>query len=311
MRHDNHPSPLRRYEGNPILTHFDMPMEASAVFNAGATLFDGKVLLVLRVEDYERRSHFHVARSNDGIHFEVDPQEIQYPLRDVETAAGVIRFDMRITAMEGTYYCYHCAWLIGLGSTVALARTDDFVHFEPIGGVSTPTNRNALLFPEKINGRYCRLERPEGGASVMWLGYSPDLIHWGDHQPIRVPETSWNFAKTGAGAVPIRTPYGWLEIYHAVSMPPPAGHYYLGVALLDLEDPSRVLAAPRKFILAPVHDYECRGQVPNVVFTSGAVEFPDGRLYVYYGGADQCVALATTTVEELATFCLEHGKGGA
>jgi beta-1,4-mannooligosaccharide/beta-1,4-mannosyl-N-acetylglucosamine phosphorylase len=142
----------------------------------------------------------------------------------------------------------------------------------------------------------------------MWVSYSPDLVYWGDSRPVTLPEMSWNFAKNGAGMVPIRTPHGWLEVYHAVSTPPSAGNYYLGAALLDLEDPSRVIAAPRKFLLAPVHDYECRGQVPNVVFTSGAVQFPDGRLNIYYGGADQCVALATATVDELVDFCLRYGR---
>ncbi len=307
MSQANDPSPLKRYEGNPILSAHDMPMEASAVFNAGATLFEGKPLLVLRVEDYERRSHFHVARSDDGVRFTVDAREIEYPLREVERDLGVVRFDMRITKMADAYYCYHCSWVVGLGSTVALARTTDFVRFEPIGGISVPSNRNALLFPEKIGGRYCRFERPDGQASVMWINYSPDLIHWGEPQPLRIPETSWNFAKNGAGMVPIKTPKGWLKVYHAVSHPPPAGNYYLGVALLDLENPAKVLKAPRKFILAPVRDYECRGQVPNVVFTSGAVEYPDGRLGVYYGGADQCVALATTTVDELLDFCERYG----
>lgn len=308
MKHDNSPSPLRRYEGNPILRHTDLPVEASAVFNVGATMFEGKPLLVLRVEDYERRSHFFVARSEDGIHFDMSTQEINYPLRPLEEERGVVRFDMRITAMEDTYYCYHCSWLLGLGSTVALAKTDDFINFTPIGPCSTVTNRNAMLFPEKIGGRYCRLERPEGTAQTMWVSYSPDLIYWGDSRPIALPETSWNYAKNGAGTIPIRTEHGWLEIYHAVSHPPLAGNYYLGVALLDLEDPSRVIATPRKFILAPVHDYECIGQVPNVVFTSGAVVFPNGTMNVYYGGADQCVALATTTVDELVEFCLQYGK---
>ena len=309
MKHDNAPSPLRRHPGNPILRHTDLPVEASAEFTAGATLFQGKPLLVLRVEDYERRSHFYVARSEDGIRFKLDEREIEYPRRPLEQERGVIRFDMRITTLENTFYCYHCAWLNGLGSTVALAKTDDFVHFTPVGDCSTPTNRNAMLFPEKIGGRYCRLERPEGATQIMWVSYSPDLIYWGDSRPVAsIPETSWNYAKNGAGTVPIRTKHGWLEVYHAVSMPPPAGNYYLGVVLLDLADPSRVIAAPRKFLLAPVHDYECRGQVPNVVFTSGAVVFPDGRMNVYYGGADQCVALATTTVDELLEFCLKHGK---
>ncbi len=297
------PSPLTRHEANPILTADDLPMEASAVFNAGATWFEDRVLLVLRVEDYRRRSRFHVATSADGVRFDVNPEPIDYPLRPLEEECGCVRFDMRLTRMEDAWYGYHCTWLNGLGSTVALSRTTDFHRFEPVGGVSTVSNRNAVLFPGKIGGRYCRMERPDGQASVAWVSYSPDLLHWGDPRPLRLPETSWSFAKNGAGTVPIRTPHGWLEIYHAVSHPPAAGNYYLGVCLLDLEDPSKVLAAPDRFILAPLRDYECLGQVPNVVFTSGAVEHPDGRLLVYYGAADQRVALATTTVEDLLAFC--------
>ena len=228
----------------------------------------------------------------------------QPSLRRSPLGAGFARIRAR-AAISPEFYCYHCSWLVGLGSTVALARTTDFVNFEPIGGVSTPHNRNALLFPEKIGGRYCRFERPEGQSAIMWLSYSPDLLYWGDATPLPLPETSWNFAKTGASAVPIRTEHGWLKIYHAVSDPPSDGNYFLGAMLLDLEDPSQIIAAPRKFILAPVMDYERLGQVPNVVFCSGAVEYQD-KLHVYYGGADQRVCLATTTVDELVEFCLRE-----
>jgi len=299
MTNAHDPSPLRRHPANPILTYADMPVESWAVFNAGATRFGDKVLLILRVEDYERHSHFHVATSVDGIHFEVNPEEIDYPLRDIERELGSTRFDMRITSLDNTFYCYHCVWLHGVGSTIALARTEDFVHFEAIGGTSTTANRNAVLFPEKIGGRYCRFERPEASKNTIWVSYSPDLVHWGDSKPMLFPETAWNFEKIGASTIPVRTEHGWLEIYHGVASPPDFSNYFLGVALLDFEDPTRIIATPRKFILAPQMEYEGRGQYPNVIFTSGAALTDDGRYLVYYGAADTVMCMAEANLDDL------------
>jgi len=139
---------------------------------------------------------------------------------------------------------------------------------------------------------------------VMWISYSPDLIYWGNSMPIETPKSAWSHIKVGAGCVPIKTPKGWLEIYHGVAFTCSSNNYYLGVALLDLENPSKVIAAPKQFILAAEKDYECIGQTPNVVFTGGAIETHDGKLNVYYGAADTRMCLAQTTVQELLDFCL-------
>ncbi len=303
----NDPSPLVRFDGNPILTPDQMPVECSAVFNAGAVRFNDKVLLLLRVEDYSRKTNFHVATSDDGVNFGVNPEPIRYPLRDVEREHHGHRFDMRITPMDGAFYVCHAVWLGKLGCSVAMARTSDFVDFEPVGSVSVPSNRNAVLFPEKIRGLYARLERPQDidGSGRMWVSYSPDLRFWGDSLPLNMPITPWSTRKSGAGCIPIRTSAGWLEIYHATAMTASSENYYLGVMLLDLEDPSKVIAFPQRFILAAEKSYECVGQVPNVVFTGGAVEMPDGTLNLYYGGADTRICLATTTVQKLVDFCLD------
>ncbi len=301
-------SPLARYQGNPILTPRQMPIECSAVFNTGAIRYRDEFLLLLRVENFERRTDFHVATSRDGIRFDVQPEKIVYPLRPVEEKYDAARFDIRITGLEGKYYITHATWLHPLGCSIAMAETENFVRFTPLPSISVPSNRNAVLFPEKIGGRYARLERPQNvdGTGSIWVSYSPDLRYWGDALPLDMPKTSWSWCKSGAGAVPIKTPAGWLEIYHATVQTASSENYYLGAMLLDLDDPSKVIAAPKKFILQPEEPYECTGQVPNVVFTCGAVETPNGDLYVYYGGADTCVCLARTTVAELVDFCLKQ-----
>jgi len=208
--------------------------------------------------------------------------------------------------MDGKYYVFHAAW-IKYGCGIGLAETTDFVNFTPIGNVSECWNRNAVLFPEKINGLYARLDRPyQSERGGMWMSYSPDLEFWGRSMPLNMPSPYWmSGIKNGAGIIPIKTKHGWLEIYHTVSHNINTYTYYLGVMLLDLNDPSKVLYAPREFILAPEELYERVGQTPNVVFTSGAVEMPDGTLNVYYGGADTCMCLATTTVDELVEYCLK------
>ena len=299
---------LRRYEGNPIITPDDMPFNCYTVMNAGATMFKGRVILLLRVEDCTRRTLFYTAASDDGIHFTVSPDPITYPLSVTEDRIGAAhRFDMRITQIEGKYYIFHAAWMGNYGCGIGLCTTEDFVHFTPLYNISEPSNRNAVLFPEKINGMYARLDRPQGAtgdSGVMWISYSPDLEFWGRSLPIVLPFADWNINKCGAGAIPIKTPRGWLEIYHATAPTCSSLNYYLGAVLLDLNDPSKIIAAPREFILAAEKDYECMGQTPNVVFTSGAVEMPDGTLNVYYGGADTRMCLAQTTVQELVDFCL-------
>jgi beta-1,4-mannooligosaccharide/beta-1,4-mannosyl-N-acetylglucosamine phosphorylase len=197
-------------------------------------------------------------------------------------------------------------WLGSLHCTIGMATTTDFVNFEPWPGSSPPANRNAVLFPEKINGMYARLERPElpGGRSRMWYSESPDLTFWGNARPLDMPNLHWAELKSGAGAIPIRTDKGWLEIYHGVGKTCSSNNYYLGAMLLDLDDPSVIVAAPQSYVLAAIEDYECMGQTPNVVFTSGAVTPGDGSVWVYYGCADHRMALARAGIDELVEFCL-------
>ncbi|MBD3418895.1 MAG: glycosidase [Chitinivibrionales bacterium] len=300
------PSPLKRHTANPIITPQDMPFPCYTVMNAGAIMFEGKVLLLLRVETRERTSYFVKATSEDGVNFKINPVPINYPLNEYEKIFGAaLRFDMRITEFDGCYYCCHAAWMPTWGCTLAMCKTTDFETFEPLQYMSPPANRNAVLFPEKINGLYCRLERPQGGRISMWVSYSPDLEFWGRHMPVHdLPRFAWGNNKNGAGCVPIKSDRGWLEIYHSTSKTCSSENYYLGAVLLDLENPAKVIAAPPAFILAAEAEYEVAGQTPNVVFTGGAVQMPDGTLNVYYAGADTRMCLAQTTIEDLVEYCL-------
>jgi predicted GH43/DUF377 family glycosyl hydrolase len=191
-------NPLTRHETNPLITPKDVPFECAAVFNSGATIFNGKILLLLRIENYKREMFFHVATSDDGVRFDINPEPINYPLHPVEQkhGSGTLRFDPRITMLEGAYYICHATFVPGLDCLWGMAKTTDFVNFEPIY-TSLPSNRNAMLFPEKINGLYACLDRPmlpgEGGG--IWISYSPDLRYWGDHMPVVLPTTPWNYTK--------------------------------------------------------------------------------------------------------------------
>jgi predicted GH43/DUF377 family glycosyl hydrolase len=223
----------------------------------------------------------------------------------LEYTAGMY-YDPRITELEGSFYLCHAAHS-GHGCRLSLLKTEDFERFEWLGLISETDNRNGVLFPEKVGGLYARFDRPNTGGDFgdIWLSYSPDLVYWGKSLCVlRNQDVRWAWSKIGPGAVPIKTPEGWLNVFHGVRTQCKAHYVYqLGVALHDLEDPSRVIRAASEAILEPEEHYELVGQTPSVVFTSGAVVEDDGEVKLYYGGADTVMCLATTTVERLLYAC--------
>lgn len=301
---------VQRYARNPILTGRDFPAGAGIkrVFNSGVIKTRGRYVMACRVEDAALRNRIWIADSSDGYHFEPRPAPAELPHSNPEFAeytAGMY-YDPRITEIDGVFYLMHAAHS-GHGCRLSLLRTRDFDDFEWIGHVSETDNRNGVLFPEKIGGLYARLDRPNTGGNFgdIWVSYSPDLIFWGKSRCVlRNQRVRWAWAKIGPGAVPIRTPRGWLNVFHGVRTQCAQHYVYqLGVCLLDLEDPSRVVGFSEEAILEPEEPYELVGQTPSVVFTSGAVVEPDGEIKLYYGGADtvQCVAL--TSVDALLELC--------
>ncbi len=225
-----------------------------------------------------------------------------------EYTAGMY-YDPRLTEIDGTFYLLHAAHSSHT-CRLSLLSTQDFETYVWLGHISEPDNRNGVLFPEKIQGSYARLDRPNTAEKMgdIWISYSPDLVHWGRSRCVmRNSQVRWAWSKIGPGAPPIKTKEGWLNIFHGVRTQCAQHYVYqLGVSLLDLNDPSKVIAQAKGAILEPEEMYELVGQTPSVVFTSGAIVEDDGEVKVYYGGADTVQCVATTTIDELLHAC-RHG----
>jgi predicted GH43/DUF377 family glycosyl hydrolase len=194
---------------------------------------------------------------------------------------------------------------------IALARTDDFRQVERVSLITEADYRNVVIFPEKFDGLYARLDRPHSEISPwsIWISYSPDLRYWGESQLIMKPvQYHWDEMKIGPGAPPIKTDQGWLSIYHGVFQTMDGSIYRLGVALHDLRDPARILGVGDSWILQPEDPWEITGYVHNVVFTCGAVAEPDGTVKIYWGGADTVMCVGEANVADLVALCLEHGR---
>ena len=293
---------LHRWERNPIIAREDVPYQCNTVFNCTPAKVGGEYLLLLRVEGQQGRSFFSLARGRDGLHFGMDSEPCMLPAEE-----GPFRLweengieDPRATLIDGRYHLMYTA-VSPFGHRIALARTEDFVTFERVALVSGPGNKDGVLFPEKIDGLYARLDRPiAGGVGSIWISYSPDLINWGRSEPVMRPRPRlWDSYRIGASVPPIRTDRGWLEIYHGVKMNPFGPVYRAGAVMLDLENPAKVLARCVAPILSPREDYERIGDVGNVVFASGAIVEGDGEVKLYYGAADTSICVATAQIDEL------------
>jgi len=302
---------LQRYEGNPIITAADIPFTCNTVFNGSVAKVDGTYFILLRVEGQHGYSVFALGRSRDGYAFEIERLPVMTPARDGPMekyeVAGIE--DPRITVVEGTIYIVYTAFS-GYGPCMALARTEDFKTYERLGLISEPGNKDGMLFPRKVGGRYVRFDRPIGNdVGRIWVSFSRDLRYWGDSRVVISPRPGyWDSYRLGASCVPIETEHGWLEIYHGVKMTSGGPIYRAGVVLLDLENPSEVIARSNVPILAPRTEYERIGDVNNVVFPSAAVVEDDGEVKVYYGSADTAICVATTTLDELVDLLNKHGR---
>lgn len=301
---------IHRWEGNPIVSLEDIPFGCNTVFNAAAVKFAGQYLLLVRVEDQQGRSIFALARSDDGYRFVVENEPVMTPAEEGEfaiyEACGIE--DPRITPMDGTYYVMYTAYS-HYGPRLALAKTDDFVSFERIALISEPVNKDGALFPRKVNDSYVRFDRPNVGSSGnIWISYSDDLVHWGRSEvAMTTRDDHWDCARIGASAPPIETAHGWLEIYHGVKETAAGPIYRLGVAMLELENPAHVLGRAAIPILTPREYYERVGDIPNVVFSCGAIlEEATQEVKMYYGAADTCICVGTAKLDALIERCFEQ-----
>ena len=293
---------LRRWEGNPIITLEDIPFRCNTVFNGSPVKVDDEYLILLRVEGQQGYSIFALARSNDGYHFTVDEKPVMMPVRtgpfSKYESKGIE--DPRITLIDGIYYIMFTA-VSNWGPRIEIAKTKDFKKYERLALISEPGNKDGVLFPEKIKGKYARLDRPIGkNIGSIWISYSEDLIHWGLSKVVLTPRFGfWDSFRIGASAPPIKTEEGWLEIYHGIKMTNSGPIYRIGSALLDLTDPSKVIARCDEALLSPREYYERIGDVNNVIFACGAVVEPSGEIKIYYGAADTCICVATAQLDEL------------
>ena len=297
-RASNDHSVLWRYSGNPVIAR-DGGVHANSVFNSAVVPFRDGFAGIFRVENLERVRFLHARLCPDGIRWHIASEPIVF-------SGGMTQdygFDPRITRLEGKYYL---TWCNGMNwePTVGMAWTEDFRTFHQMENVFLPYNRNGVLFPRKIQGEYCMLSRPSDTGNTpfgnIYLSSSPDLIYWGRHREVMRPTRGWQRLKIGAGPAPLETDRGWLLIYHGVIQSCSGFLYSIGAALLDRENPSRVLARSKNLLMAPREIYELTGDVPNVVFPCGMlVDAASGRLALYYGAADTCVGLAFGNVEEI------------
>ncbi len=239
-------------------------------------------------------SHLRLARSKDGISFEIEDTPAIAPANDYETFGLE---DPRISLIDGTYYINYVG-VSPLGVTTCLASTRDFISFERHGVIFCPDNKDVVIFPERTDGRFYALHRPTSPlfkTNEVWLSESPDLVCWGNHRHLMGPRTGfWDEVKIGASAVPFRIEAGWMEIYHGVDG---KNRYCLGAVLLDGHEPWKIIARSEKPIFEPEADYECDGFFGNVVFSCGLL-YEDDKLKIYYGAADTAICYAELSLEE-------------
>jgi len=299
-----------RREHGPILTPADVPFHVNGILNPGVAEMDGEVILLVRIEDRQGISHLRVARSGNGVDgwtiearplLEPDIKEFPFEEWGCE--------DARITRMAPREWLISYTAYSRYGPAVALAITRDFQTVTRLGVVLPPTNKDAVVLPKQFSGNWLMLHRPvTGDQEHIWFVCSPhDLQHWGNPGVLLAERGGpwWDGLRIGVGAPPIETDEGWLLIYHGVKDMGNRPVYRLGVALLDRDDPRKVLARASEWIFAPETDYEQRGLVPNVVYTCGALRRGD-EVWMYYGGADTVIGLATARLEDLITFARKH-----
>ena len=295
-----------RSDANPILTAADVPYPANSVFNPGAARVGDETVLLVRVEDLRGISQLHVARSVDGVtdwRFDPEPLLRSDVDRDPEETWGCE--DPRLTWLpERQEWAIAYTAYSRRGPLVSLAVSPDFRSVQRLGPALPPENKDAALFPRRFDGRWAMIHRPSPlrGGAHMWISFSPDLRHWGDHSLLLEARDGawWDAGKIGLGPPPLETADGWLVLYHGVHQTSDGPIYRAGLALLDLADPRTVLRRTDEWVFGPVEPYEITGDVGRVVFPCGwTVDEGADRLQLYYGAADSVVATARARLSEI------------
>jgi beta-1,4-mannooligosaccharide/beta-1,4-mannosyl-N-acetylglucosamine phosphorylase len=295
-----------RSSRNPVIPRDLIPC-ANSIFNSAVVPFQGGYAGVFRVDDRRRKMRLHAGFSQDGYAWNLNEEPIEFVCDDAEIGRFDYGYDPRVCRIDDAWYV---TWCNGYhGPTIGIARTTDFKTFHQLENAFLPYNRNGVLFPRKINGKYACLSRPSDLSHTafgdIFYSESPDLEHWGRHRFVFGRRSGWESTKVGAGPTPIETSEGWLIIYHGVLTSCNGYVYSAGGAITDLEEPWKLRYRCASYLISPQRDYECVGDVPNVVFPCAALsDAATGRLAIYYGAADTVTCIAYAQIDEL----LEHIK---
>lgn len=290
-----------RFSENPVIPRRPFP-GAVAIYNSAVVPFGDGFRGVFRTEYMDRMQRLHCGWSQDGISWEFDRQPID--LRSIPSEPEFeYAYDPRVVPFEDRFFL---SWCNGYhGPTIGLAWTTDLQHFVQLENPVLPYNRNGILFPRRINGRYALLSRPSDTGHTpfgdIFYSESPDLQFWGNHRHVMSKGGRWwEEKKIGGGPPPIETTDGWLIFYHGVLGTCNELVYSMRAALLDRDQPWKVLARTPAPLLTPETDYETTGLVSNVIFPVTALgDGETGRIAIYYGGADTVTALAFCQVEDV------------
>jgi beta-1,4-mannooligosaccharide/beta-1,4-mannosyl-N-acetylglucosamine phosphorylase len=304
---------LWRSERNPIILR-DLIPSSNSIFNSAVVPYKDGFAGVFRCESRTRQMQLHSGKSADGVHWTLQNERIQF-IPDNPTVAEINQFDYaydpRVCWLDDRYYV---TWCNGYhGPTIGVGYTHDFEEFYQLENAYLPYNRNGVLFPRKIGGKYAMLSRPSDTGHTpfgdIFYSESPDMAHWGRHRFVMKPAGGWQSTKVGAGPIPIETTEAWLLIYHGVLTSCNGYVYSMGAALLDIDRPWQVMYRTEPYLLSPQRIYEQVGDTPNVAFPCAALaDAATGRIAVYYGGADTVTCLAFAYVDELIDFVKNNSK---
>lgn len=299
-----------RYSRNPVIPADRLPT-SNSVFNSAVVPFRGEFAGVFRCDDTQRAMAIHSGHSRDGLDWDIRPEPIRFVTNDTELAPSDYRYDPRVCWIEDRYYI---TWCNGYhGPTIGVGYTFDFETFYQLENAFLPYNRNGVLFPRKIRGKYAMLSRPSDRGHTpfgdIFYSESPDMEHWGHHRFVMAPTRGWQSTKVGAGPTPIETDEGWLVFYHGVITQCNGFEYSFGAALLDLDQPWRVVYRTAAYLMGPRESYERVGDTPNVVFPCAAlVDASTGRIALYYGAADTVTALAFAWIDQVVDFVKRNSR---
>src|ERR1035437_961898 len=303
---ENYTGVMWRYDKNPVVGR-NILKDAGRIFNSAIIPYDGEFIGVFRADHRNGYPNLHLGRSKDALHWEIEEDIIRFQNEDGAPAKPILYgYDPRLLEIEGIYYITWCNYFNG--PTIGIAKTKDFKVFTQLENAFLPFNRNGVLFPRKMKGNFMMLSRPSDNGHTpfgnIFLSQSPDLIYWGKHNLVlNTSHYWWKNVKLGAGPVPIETSEGWLLIYHGVCATCSGFIYSIGGALLDINDPSKVIANCANYLLTPEEPYETIGFVPNVIFPCAALHDSEtGRLAIFYGAADTYCALAFARLDEIIDY---------